>query len=246
VKTPQRIKSSKLRVITPGSVLAFKAENSLLETNMNESTHVTAPSNAIAPGTSHSEPSLNPWSFAAIEQVLLHFPGNDVIISKGGETQLHMYALPDHSDEPYASDYQWMCRFYSARPGICEGDDLGTTAGCVAAVLLAAMLTDIRLPGMLAEMTSLPVKFVEAVLDQTDAHDLWNAGSLIHLNETLLNHREDFAAVESALNWVVEEYWDVFYSSQKVAALMTLRERRLFGGKVQHWTDADAMDVFGL
>lgn len=54
-----------------------------------------------------------------------------------------------------------------------------------------------------------PCQVCGGSLDETDAHDLWNSGSFIQLNETLLNHREDFAAVESALNWVVEEYWDV-------------------------------------
>jgi hypothetical protein len=216
---------------------------------MNKLAPVNAPSNSIVHGISNPEdndPSLNSWSLDAIEQVLLHFPGHDVFIGKGGQHQFHIHALPSRDDRSYGPDYGWMCRFYSAKPAICEGDDLGTTGACVAAVLMAATLTGIRLPQRLAEMTRLPFEFVKAVLGQTNAFDLWASRSLVDLDQCLRDDREDFATIEAVMGAVVEEYWSAFYSPEKVAALMTLRERRLFGGKVQHWSDAEAMDVFDL
>jgi hypothetical protein len=57
---------------------------------------------------------------------------------------------------------------------------------------------------------------------------------------------EDFANINSPLASVAENFWNAFYSVQGVEALMTLRERCLFGGVKQWWTDQNAIGFFDL
>jgi hypothetical protein len=146
---------------------------------------------------------------------------------------------------PYREDFEWMRSFYRFHPEFCEGDDLGTTAGEATAVLLASALTNVRQPGTLSEMTGLPFHFVAAVLKSMDVHSLWNSWWFEDLEKTLLN-RGDLANVDSCLSSVLEGFWGAFFSVEGVEALMTLRERRLFGGALQNWTHRDAVFFFGL
>jgi hypothetical protein len=146
---------------------------------------------------------------------------------------------------PYPTEAGWMRTFYSSCPQFCEGDDLAATCVEATNVLLASALTDVRLPGTLSEMTGLPFHFVAAVLKSMDIHDLWKTEWFEGLVKTLLN-RGDFANVRSCLSSVSTGFWEGFYSVEGVQALMTLRERRLFGGGLQNWTDRDAAFFFGL
>jgi hypothetical protein len=50
--------------------------------------------------------------------------------------------------------------------------------------------------------------------------------------------------VESSLMCILEEFWNAFWQPRATDALTTLRERRLLGGKMQTWTDEDAVFFF--
>jgi hypothetical protein len=164
--------------------------------------------------------------------------------SETTESSVHEIHVPK-TDLPYREEFEWMCAFYKVYPEYCEGDDLGTTLGKTGVVLMASTLTTLRQPGTVSEITGLPFQFVAAVLKSMNVHDLWNSSWVEDFGKALLN-RTDFANINSSLNSMTEGFWEAFYSFQGAEALMTLRERRLFGGVLQCWTDRNAMGFFDL
>jgi hypothetical protein len=77
-----------------------------------------------------------------------------------------------------------------------------------------------------------------------EAHGLWQSEGIVDLDRTLRERCEDFKEVESSLRCVLDEFWNAFWEPGATDALTTLRERRLFGGKMQTWTDEDAVLFF--
>jgi hypothetical protein len=141
-------------------------------------------------------------------------------------------------------DILWMNDYYSTNPSECEGDDLGTTYGCVGSVLMAAALTDSRSACELAVLTSLPYHFVRVVIAQMEAHNLWRFEGTADLERILRERRENSDEVDSSLRRILDEFWGAFWQPGATDALTTLRERRLFGGRMQTWTDEDALFFF--
>jgi hypothetical protein len=201
----------------------------------------------MAPGTLNSresQPSPNKQTSLVIEQVLRHFPGHNVLSAQDGAAESHVLVPTSVVNKSNETDILWMNNYYSEHPSVCEGDDLGTTYECVGAVLMAAILTGTRSACDLAVLTSLPFQFVRVTIAQMEAHSLWQSEGIADLEGTLRERRENFKEVESSLRRILDEFWNAFWRPGATDALTTLRERRLFGGKMQTWTDEDAVLFF--
>jgi hypothetical protein len=211
---------------------------------MNSQSVVSALLKTTALGTSNSrESQLSPTQQTSqvIEQILRHFPGHNVLSAQDGAVEFHVIVPVSVVDRANETDILWLDHYYSERPAVCEGDDLGTTYESVGSVLLAAVLTGTRSACELAVLTSLPFHFVRVVMTQMEGHGLWPSEGVVDLKRTLRERREDPKEIESALRCVVDEFWNAFWQPGATDALTTLRERRLFGGKMQTWIDENAV-----
>jgi hypothetical protein len=220
---------------------------SLKESPMNSQSVVSALLKTTAPGTSNSrESQLSPNSQTSpvVEQVLRHFPGHRALSAHDGVREFHVLVPSSVMHKPNEEDILWMKNYYVTNPSECEGDDLGTTYGCVGSVVMAAALTGTRSACELAVLTSLPFHFVRVVMVQMEAHSLWQSENLTDLERILRERREDSDEVDSSLRCILDEFWDAFWTPGATDALTTLRERRLFGGRMQTWTDEDALLFF--
>jgi hypothetical protein len=81
-------------------------------------------------------------------------------------------------------------------------------------------------------------------MTQMEAHELWQSEGIADLEGTLRERRESLKEVESSLRCILDEFWNAFWQPGATDALTTLRERRLFGGRMQTWTDEDALLFF--
>jgi hypothetical protein len=208
---------------------------------------VSALLKTTATGTSNNHESQllpNKQTSQVIEQVLRHFPGHTALSAEDGTTEFHVLVPSSVAHKPNETDILWMKSYYSTNPSECEGDDLGTTYGCVGSVLLAAALTGARSACELAVLTSLPFHFVRVVMVQMEAHGLWQSENLTDLERILRERRENSDEVDSSLRCILDEFWNAFWQPGATDALTTLRERRLFGGMMQTWTDEDALLFF--
>jgi hypothetical protein len=77
-----------------------------------------------------------------------------------------------------------------------------------------------------------------------EVHGLWPSEGVADLERTLRDRRENLKEVESSVRCVLDEFWNAFWEPGATDALTTLRERRLFGGRMQTWTDEDAVSFF--
>lgn len=208
---------------------------------------VTALLKAAASGTSNSRESQlspNKQTSPVIEQVLRHFPGHNVLSAQDGAAEFHVLVPASLLYKPNETDILWLNDYYAAHPPVCEGDDLGTTYDSVGSVLMAAVLTGTRSACELAVLTSLPYHFVRVVMAQMEAHGLWKSENLTDFERILRERHENSDEVDSSLRCILDEFWDAFSQPGATDALTTLRERRLFGGRMQTWTDEDALFFF--
>jgi hypothetical protein len=214
---------------------------------MNSQSVVSALLKAMASGTSNSRESQlspNKQTSQVVEQVLSHFPGHSVFSAQDGAVEFHVLVPSSVMHKPNEADILWMKNYYLTSPLECEGDDLGTTYGCVGSVLMAAALTGARSACELAVLTSLPYHFVRVVIAQMETHNLWRSGGIADLERILRERRENSDEVDSSLRCILDEFWDTFWRPGATDALTTLRERRLFGGSMQTWTDEDTLLFF--
>jgi hypothetical protein len=214
---------------------------------MNSQSVVSALLKTSAPGTSNSRESQlspNKPTSQVIEQILRHFPWHNVLSAQEGAVEFHVLVPASVVDRANETDILWLNHYYSERPAVCEGDDLSTTYESVGSVLLAAVLTGTRSACELAVLTSLPFHFVRVVMTQMEVHGLWPSEGVVDLEWTLRERRENFTEVESSLRHILDEFWNAFWEPGATDALTTLRERRLFGGSMQTWTDEDALLFF--
>jgi hypothetical protein len=219
----------------------------LKESPMNAQSVVSALLKTTALGTSNSresELSLNKQASQAVEQVLRHFPGYNVLSAQDGPVEFHVLVPASVINKANATDVLWLNNYYSEHPPVCEGDDLGTTYDSVGSVLLLAVLTGTRSACDLAVITALPFHFVRVVMTQMEVHGLWPSEGIADLERTLRDRRENLKEVESSLRCILDEFWNAFWEPGATDALTTLRERRLFGGRMQSWTDEDAVSFF--
>ena len=79
---------------------------------------------------------------------------------------------------------------------------------------------------------------------QMEAHGLWQSENLTDLERILRERRENSDEVGSSLRCILDEFWNAFWEPGATDALTTLRERSLIGGKMQTWTDEDAVLFF--
>jgi hypothetical protein len=214
---------------------------------MNSKSVVSARLGTTAPGTSNSRESqlsLNKQTSRAIEQVLRHFPGHNVLCAQDSAVEFHVLVPASMVNKANETDILWLNNYYSEHSPVCEGDDLGTTYESVGSVLLAAVLAGTRSACDLAVITSLPFQFVWVVTAQMEAHGLWQSENLTALERILRERHENSDEVESSLRCILDEFWNAFWEPGATDALTTLRERRLFGGRMQTWTDEDALLFF--
>jgi hypothetical protein len=214
---------------------------------MNSKSVVSALLRITVPGTSNSRESQlspNKQTSQVIEQVLRNFPGHTVLSAKDGAVEFHVLVPASAVNKANETDILWLNNYYSERPPVCEGDDLGTTYESVGSVLLAAVLTGTRSTCELVVLTSLPFNLVRVVMTKMEVHDLWQSEGIADLERTLCEQRENVSEVDSLLRCILDEFWNAFWEPGATDALTTLRERRLFGGKMQTWTDEDAILFF--
>ena len=213
---------------------------------MNSKSALSALLRTTAPGTSNRERQLSPnkQTSQVIEQVLRHFPGHNVLSVQDDAVEIHVLVPDSVVNKANETDILWLNNYYSEHSPVCEGDDLGTTYESVGSVLLAAVLTGTRSACDLAVITSLPFQFARVTMVQMEAHGLWQSGGIVDLEGILRERRENLKEVESSLRFVLDEFWNAFWEPGATDALTTLRERRLFGGKMQTWTDEDAVLFF--
>jgi hypothetical protein len=109
---------------------------------MNSKSVVSVLLRTTAPGTSNSRESRlspNKQTSQVIEQVLRHFPGHNVLSAQDGAVEFHVLVPAPVVNKANETDILWLNNYYSERPPVCEGDDLGTTYESVGSVLLAAV-----------------------------------------------------------------------------------------------------------
>jgi len=84
----------------------------------------------------------------------------------------------------------WLTGFYDWYPPAISGDTLGTTFLSFGAVILSAILTGAMNEKEIAQVTSLPIGYVELVLAMVHEHNLWDSlEPLDDLQRTLLSQR---------------------------------------------------------
>lgn len=74
-----------------------------------------------------------------------------------------------------------------------EGDDQLTSGLLVAPVALAACLIESKSPKRLSQVTGLPVEYVEEVIRELDAGDIWNSNEYLALDEIIWSSRSRIA-----------------------------------------------------
>jgi hypothetical protein len=199
---------------------------------------------SATPNSCEIQVSPNKQPSLIIEQILRHFPGYNVLSAEDGAVEFHVFVPDSVVNKANETDVLWLSNYYSEHPPVCEGDDLGTTYESVGSVLLAAVLTGTRSACELAVLTSLPFHFVRVVMAQMKVHGLWPSENIADLERILRERRDNLKEVEESLRCILDEFWDVFWQVGATDALTTLRERRLFGGMMQTWTDEDALLFF--
>ena len=169
--------------------------------------------------------------------------GISVPSSQDGTTEFHVLVPSSAMHKPDETDILWLSSFYAAQPPVCEGDDLGTTYESVGSVLLAAALTSTRSACDLTVITSLP-----------SISSGWSRRRWKHMicgsrkvSSTLSGLCASGGRTSRKSSRPSGAFWTSFGMPSgpgATDALTTLRERRLFGGMMQTWTDEDALLFF--
>lgn len=142
--------------------------------------------------------------------------------------------------------FLWLSQFLDHAPPVIEGDDMGTSFLSCGAVVAAAVVLNITAPESLSAVTGYPRAFTEAVCSEMTRRKLWDAEDINLFKLFVQSTPTDWSEATMWLHDLANVFWDVVYSRDAHIALESLRERTLYGGKLQDWLDIDARNVFHL
>lgn len=145
------------------------------------------------------------------------------------EGEVRYWAVP-LSEAPILSNaVEWLAAYCSRPVEVEEGDTEAITFETCGIVLLVAIVTGTREPGLIAALTSLPVDFVWIVMELSDELDLWWSTRFYQLESTIREQGHDADEVSNALHSVKEEFW-MSTSLSESGMLHSYRQHMQYGG----------------
>jgi hypothetical protein len=140
---------------------------------------------------------------------------------------------------PIADAAHWLYEYFNDEVACMTGDDL-------AACFSSALVLGTESSTILAKVTSFPGPFIAAVCSEMNSKQLWHLPQAGDLAARVRKAPHDWHQLQDDLNDWTEVVWRSIWTPEAYIALESLRQRTLFGGVIQDWTDKDALEYFNL
>jgi hypothetical protein len=150
-------------------------------------------------------------------------------------SKTYFFAAPLSEAPLFAYWEEWLDFFCEVHSPVTEGDTLATTYDCLGVVVLTALLSGNRDAEFIVRVSSLPLDFISLVLGLADRLKIWWLDSLFELQELLRDSNKALSEIDSCLQYVKENFWEICWTPGIEEALQDLRAGRQFGGKIDMW-----------
>jgi hypothetical protein len=104
--------------------------------------------------------------------------------------------------------YWTICRLARSLALSPDLDVIADTYASTGQVILAAALTGQTKPESLVDLTSLPLPFVETVIDYSRAIELWSAESFLDLGRNVAHTPLDLLEVDHSIRSANDDFWE--------------------------------------